>query len=168
MKPMHAVLSFLLLLSAPLHAQDVVCADPSPSVTVVDTGSIATYWPQQRFGAAPEVIHAFQIDVPADFAKRSSVVTTKTAEAGFSKLLVISECPGSAEPVGDQAACVAFSYESTRVRLSANPSDSKYYCKLEPGKSYYANAISRTRLDGGLSCTDAVNCSFYVSRSAAW
>lgn len=145
------------------------CGPLPPDVTVVDTGSISTTWPQQIFLPLPAQITAFKVTVPAGFSQKGNFTATKTSAASKSKLLVVSTCPGVLEPVGGQSSCVVYSLESSLLRMTGNAAASSYYCKLTPGNTYYVNAVSKTKLtDTVLSCTSTTNCSFYASRSAPY
>lgn len=145
------------------------CGPLPPDVTVVDTGSISTTWPQQTFLPLPAQITAFKVTIPAGFSQEGNLTATKTSAAARSKLLIVSTCPGVLEPVGGQAACVKYALEASTVRMSANSAASPSYCKLTPGNSYYVNAVSKTALtDTVFSCTSTTNCSFYASRSAPY
>ncbi|MFZ5654636.1 MAG: InlB B-repeat-containing protein [Pseudomonadota bacterium] len=145
------------------------CGTTPPDVTVVDTGSISTYWAQQTFLPLPVQITAFKVTVPAGFNQEGNFTATKTSAASKSKLLVVSTCPGVLEPVGGQASCVKYALESSMVRISGNSAASSSYCKLTPGNTYYVNAVSKTKLtDTAYTCTTTTNCSFYASRSAPY
>lgn len=145
------------------------CGPLPANVTVVDTGSISTIWPQQTFLPLPAQITAFKVTIPAGFNQEGNLTATKTSAALRSKLLIVSTCPGVLEPVGGQAACSKYALEASTVRMSGNSAASSSYCKLTPGNSYYVNAVSKTALtDTALSCTDTTTCSFYGSRSAPY
>lgn len=145
------------------------CGALPPDVIVVDTGSIATTWPQQTFLPLPPKITAFKVTIPAGFTQEGNFTATKTSAAARSKLLVVSTCPGVLAPVGGQAACVKYSLESSMVRMSGNSAASSSYCKLTPNNIYYVNAVSKQALtDTGYTCTTTTNCSFYATRSAPY
>lgn len=145
------------------------CGALPPDVTVVDTGSMNAAWPQQTFLPLPQTITAFKMTVPAGFNQEGDITVTKTSSALRSKLVVVSTCPGVLEPVGGQASCAQYQLESVKLRMSASPSASSYYCKLTAGQTYYLNAVSKTKLtDTGYSCTNTTNCSFFAFRSAPY
>jgi hypothetical protein len=143
------------------------CGTLPPDVDVVNTGSIATHWPQQSSFPFPQDIVAFQFTVPPGFAQRGTFTATKTSASPRSKLVVISTCPGVLAPVGGQSSCVVQNLEASTVYLSANSSSSSYYCKLSPGQTYYANAVSKQAIgDTAYTCSSTTNCSFLGSRSS--
>lgn len=145
------------------------CGTLPPDVTVVDTGSISTTWPQQTFLPLPAQITAFKVTIPAGFSQEGNLSAIKTTAAARSKLLIVSTCPGVLEPVGGQASCSKYALENSTVRMSANSAASPSYCKLTAGQTYYVNAVSKTALtDTVYSCTTTTNCSFYGSRSAPY
>ena len=143
------------------------CGTLPPDVDVVNTGSITSSWPQQTFLPFPQDIVAFQFNVPSGFTQRGTFTATKTSAATRAKLVVISTCPGVLEPVGGQSSCVIQNLEASTVYMSASVSASSYYCKLTPGQTYYANAVSKINIsDTAYSCSGTSNCSFFASRSS--
>lgn len=146
------------------------CGALPADVTVVDTGNLNVVWPKQTYFPLPQTIMAFKVTAPAGFAGRDTFTATKTSAASRSKRLVVSTCPGVLTPVGDQAACSSAALEATSIRLSLNSADdSRYYCKLTPGATYYVNAVSKVNVtDTVFSCTNTTNCSFSAVRSAPY
>ncbi len=143
------------------------CGTLPANTKVVDTGGLDSAWRQQMFFPLPQTVTAFKIKVPSGYNLGGDVVVTKTSFAIRSKLVVVSECPGVLEPVGGQAACAIYQLESTRIRLSTT--QHVYHCKLEPGRTYYANVVSKVRLtDSGYTCTNTTDCSFLASRGAPY
>ncbi|MDD3652468.1 hypothetical protein [Immundisolibacter sp.] len=145
------------------------CGALPANTTVVDTGNMNAVWAQQTFFPLPQIITAFEMTVPSGFNQENDVTVTKTSGAQRSKLVVVSTCPGVLEPVGGQSSCMKYQLESIKIKMSASPSASSYYCKLEANKTYYINAVSKTALtDTAYSCTNTTNCSFFASRSAPY
>ena len=143
------------------------CGALPPDVDVVNTGSMASSWPQQTFLPFPQDIVAFQFSVPSGFTQRGSFTATKTSAASRAKLVVISTCPGVLQPVGGQSSCVVQNLEASTVYMSGSASASSYYCKLTPGQTYYANAVSKVNIsDTAYTCSNTTNCSFFASRSS--
>ena len=143
------------------------CGALPPDVDVVNTGSMASSWPQQTFLPFPQDIVAFQFSVPSGFTQRGTFTATKTSAASRAKLVVISTCPGVLQPVGGQSSCVVQNLEASTVYMSGSASASSYYCKLTPGQTYYANAVSKVNIsDTAYTCSNTTNCSFFASRSS--
>ena len=140
------------------------CGALPPDVTIVDTGSISSGWPQQTVFPTPQNIAAYKVVVPAGANAINTFSTARTSAGERAKLLVVSTCPGSLEPVGGQSRCTAPNPgETSSVRLST--ATDRFKCSLGPG-TYYVNAFSKSSLtDTGFSCTNTTNCSYFVSRS---
>jgi len=155
---------------------DASCSAPPPTdacgalpanTVVIDTGSIASAWPQRVNMVPPQQITAFKITVPPGFAQRDLFNVAKTGSGLKSKLVVLSTCPGVLTPVA-ATGCSLVVTDTTTVRLSGNLADPSYYCKLAPGV-YYANAVSKNKVtDTVYNCSTPTNCSFYASRGAPY
>lgn len=154
------------------------CGPLPPNVTVVEAGSLDTSFPQKTYAPRPETITAFKVVVPEGFIKKNDFTATKTSAAVRSKLVVVSACPGVLQTPPDndtdtskdnnKTACSFYALEASKVKMTAGTQ--AYYCQLQAGKTYYINAISKTKLsDTSYSCSDpSTNCTFYGSRSSPY
>lgn len=139
------------------------CGITPSNVVVVDTGSFSDNWKQQTVSPAPDDIFSYKVVVPAGVSAVNTFSTARTSAGLRAKLLVVSECPGSFEPVGGQSRCTAPNpQETSSVVLTTI--QNKYRCNLSPG-TYYVNAASRDSLNGtGYTCSNKTNCSVFVVR----
>ena len=157
---------------------DPTPTDPTPSacgalpsnVVVVDAGVLGGTYKQALISpASKDSIVAFKITVPATGAYSSDFRATKTTSANLTKLLSVSSCPGQfTSPVNNNiAGCVKFSTESSRVYLTSDQSASaRAWCVLQPGQTYYVNAVSKEWLTStGYTCTSGANCTFLAAGS---
>ncbi len=146
------------------------CGVPGPHVSVVDTGVLNQGFNRSTYFPSPSQIIAFKVTVPVGGEITSDFAATKTSSARVTKLVSVSECPGDyTNPVaGNLRGCLKFSVESSRIYLtSISTAPERAYCILEPGKTYYINAVSVERVDSQTAtCSDSRTCSFYASRMA--
>ena len=66
----------------------------------------------------------------------------------------MSECPGD---FTESAVCTMTVTQSATLLMSTRPEDSglEYYCRLEPGRTYYLNVVaSQMPFDVPPSCSD--------------
>jgi len=140
------------------------CGTTPPDVTIVDTGTLSASWPQQTVFPTPQNIAAYKVEVPAGVSAVNTFSTARTSAGLRAKLLVVSTCPGSFEPVGGQSRCTAPNPgETSTVMLTTI--QSSYRCNLAPG-TYYVNAASKASIDDtGFTCSNTTNCSYFVSRT---
>jgi hypothetical protein len=140
------------------------CPAPGPDVTIVDTGTFNGSWPQQTVFPTPQNIAAYKVVVPAGVSAINTFSTARTSAGLRAKLLVVSECPGSFEPVGGQSRCTAPNPQETST-VSLTTIENRFRCNLTPG-TYYVNAASKASLtDAGFTCSNTTSCSYFVSRT---
>lgn len=139
------------------------CGATPPDVTIVDTGTFNENWPQQTVFPTPQNIAAYKVVVPAGVSAINTFSTARTSAGLRAKLLVVSTCPGSFEPVGGQSRCTAPNPQETST-VTLTTIQTSYRCNLTPG-TYYVNAASKASLDAtGFTCSNTTNCSYFVSR----
>lgn len=145
---------------------DTTCGATPSGVTLVDTGSATGNYSRRDFKPSSQEIVAFKFTVPSSGSTIGEVRATKLSSAPVTKLVSISSCPGDYKnPVPSSPWCVNFSTEVSNVVFTTNSKDSRFYCVLEPGKTYYANAVSvQTLNDTKYTCTSTNNCGFSMQR----
>lgn len=140
------------------------CGATPPDVTIVDTGTFSASWPQQTVFPTPQNIAAYKVVVPAGVSAINTFSTARTSAGSRAKLLVVSTCPGSFEPVGGQSRCTAPNPQETST-VTLTTIQTSYRCNLTPG-TYYVNAASKASInDTGFTCSTTKNCSYFVSRT---
>lgn len=144
------------------------CSTPPATgrvVSIVETGTITGNWAQRTFSPLPSTITAFHVNVPSGFGRRDDIVAIKGSTSARAPMMILSTQPGCADPFPGQAACKISALDGAKVKMSGNPADTIYYCKLPPG-DYYVNAFNQATVGGAYTCTNTTNCTFYASRSA--
>jgi hypothetical protein len=135
-------------------------------VIQVATNMPTTGFPTATYKPAPSTVYAFKFGTVATGSDNGALTATKTSSALVSKTVVISACPGSGVPVDTAGGCIKFGTEASKVNYAVNTPtlSTKYYCPLEPGKTYYANVFSKSKLtDTTYNCSNTTNCSVYFS-----
>ncbi|HRQ56928.1 MAG TPA: hypothetical protein PLN31_05885 [Azoarcus taiwanensis] len=145
---------------------DASCGATPSGVTIVDTGSASKSYARTLFRPGAKDIIAFKFTVPASGTTIGEVRATTTSSAPLTKLLSISSCPGDYKnPIPSSTWCQGFSTEVSNVVFSTRAADSRFMCVLEPGKTYYANAVAVQKLsDTAYTCSSTSNCGFYLQR----
>lgn len=134
------------------------------AVTVVETGSITTNWPQRTFSPLPSSITAFHVNVPSGFVMHDNILAIKGSTSARAPMMILSTQPGCADPFNAQAYCKISGLDTSTIKASGNLSDVITYCRLPPG-DYYVNAFNQATVGGVYTCTDTTTCTFYASRS---
>ena len=136
------------------------CSVPAPlRPRIVDTGSINSNLVQRSFTPLAGSSYAFKVSVPPGFSKRGDGVAIKGAASARAPMVVLSDTPHCPDPLQGQTACSASGLDGSRIKMSGNLGDTRYYCKLPPG-DYYLNVF--------IPATCGDKCQFMFERSAPY
>jgi hypothetical protein len=121
------------------------CPTPGSNVQIVETGVQGATFPQTTYSnLTPSSLQAFKfVYTGQSIGVASSTATSTTPTA---RMVVVSECPGQIQNTGMDSACTRYSVDKSSVRTAAGYplADPRTYCRLEIGKTYYANMFAQT------------------------
>ncbi len=126
-----------------------VCV-PSATLKCVQTNVPTTWYASGPLRPKSTEVQAYAFRTPAVDTAVAGAATAVRRTGAIGKLVVISSQPGDVNTVGKSPGCFAFNPEVTQVSYVVNyaaVSDLRY-CKLEPGKNYYANVAPAVDANG--------------------
>lgn len=120
------------------------CPTPASNVQIVETGVQGATFPQTTYSnLTPSSLQAFKFVYTGQAIGVASSTATSTTPTA--RMVVVSECPGQILNTGMDAACTRYSVDKSSVRTAAGypTADPRTYCRLEIGKTYYANMFAQ-------------------------
>lgn len=136
-------------------------------VTSVDIGIMGSQaFPRTNFYPDANGIYSFRFKTPNSGQLITAMASAvPLVSATYSKLLVLSECPGDINISNKENSCWAYGADGSSVEYIVNAATSnKYKCSLKPNTPYYLNVAPISR-EGTRLCTSSKDCGFsFINR----
>lgn len=131
-------------------------------ITSVDIGTMGSKsFPRTNFYPDANGIYSFAVKTPNSSQLVSSQASAvPLVSATYSKLLVLSECPGDIATANKEKGCWAYGADGSSVEYNINATvNNRFRCSLKPNTQYYLN-VAPISPEGVKLCSSSKNCGF--------